>query len=285
METNNNKVVNAKINSRYSQPEQIDLLELFFILLKKWKLIVVTTLVAMLGFGIIYNFVAEQKYSASIKVYVNANNLSVSQSISLSTIDASSSLVPIYGEILNTHLVLDKVGSRLASQGYSDLDYYNLSEMITYEALSDTPVFEITVEDNDPKRAIAIANTIADVLPDQIAGIIDGSSARIVDNALSASYLSRGVLKNTILAGMVGFIFICGFILMVDYFMNDTIRDPKFLEDFGDYPILGRVPDAETVTKKKKTIKSYKQYGSRELTENMLTKDIKTKRIEQGGRK
>lgn len=262
----------------YQDEDEIDLLELFFILLNRWKYIVVTAFVTMLLFFGIYSGVATQYYSASIKMYVNADALSISNSISVSTLNASSSLVPIYGEILDTHLVLDKVGSKLASKGYKNLDYYNLTEMITSSALKDTPVFSITVKDTDPKRAIVIANTIADVLPDQIAGIIDGSSARIVDNALSSEAISRHVLRNTLIAGIVAGMFSAFIILMIDYFLNDTIRDPKLLDEFGDYPILGRVPDAQSAERKKgySYYRSYKRYGSREnLTQDALLTELK----------
>lgn len=262
----------------YQDEDEIDLLELFFILLNRWKYIVVTAFVTMLLFFGIYSGVATQYYSASIKMYVNADALSISNSISLSTLNASSSLVPIYGEILDTHLVLDKVGSKLASKGYKNLDYYNLTEMVTSSALKDTPVFSITVKDTDPKRAIVIANTIADVLPDQIAGIIDGSSARIVDNALSSEAISRHVLRNTLIAGIIAGMFSAFIILMIDYFLNDTIRDPKLLEEFGDYPILGRVPDAQSAERKKgySYYRSYKRYGSREnLTQDALLTELK----------
>ena len=282
---NKDVMENTNINTNIvnEDEDEIDLLELFFILLKRWKLIVIAALVTMVAFFGIYTNTAEQKYTASIKMYVNADSLSISQSISLSTIDASSSLVPIYGEILNTHLVLDKVGAKLATQGYDDLDYYNLSNMVSYAALSDTPVFEITVTDNDPKRAIAIANTIADVLPDQIAGIIDGSSARVVDNALSSSYVSRHTARNTIIAGFAAAVLVAVVVLIVDYFANDTIRDPKYLDEFGSYPILGRIPDAQSSAKKKGYYgyRSYKQYGHKEVSTSSVRKDIRSK----GGKK
>ena len=240
-------------NRRLQEEDTIDLLELAKILLHKWVIIaVVTILTGAACFGF-FHFTTETKYSATIKMYVNADALSVSSSISISNLNASSSLVPIYKEILNTHLVLDKVGKLLNNDGYQGIDYYYLTEnkMVSCSALNDTPVFQIVVTDTDPERAIAIANTMAKVLPTEIANIIDGSSARIVDSALSAKRLSRGVLKNSAIGAMMAFVVMCAIIIISDYFLNDSIKDIKYLEEaFPDIPVLGNIPKAQAKDRK-----------------------------------
>ena len=240
-------------NKPVRQEDTIDLLELAKILLHRWIIIlVVTVLTGAACFGF-FHFTTDTSYSATIKMYVNADALSVSSSISVSTLNASSSLVPIYKEIVNTHLVLDKVGKLLNNEGYSGIDYYYLTEnkMIECSALNNTPVFQIKVTDTDPERAIEIANTIAKVLPTEIANIIDGSSARIVDSALSAERLSRGVLKNSAIGAMLAFVIMCFIIIMNDYFLNDSISDVKYLEEtFPDIPVLGNIPRAQARDRK-----------------------------------
>ena len=240
-------------NEPVRQEDTIDLLELAKILLHRWIIIlVVTVLTGAACFGF-FHFTTDTSYSAAIKMYVNADALSVSSSISVSTLNASSSLVPIYKEIVNTHLVLDKVGKLLNNEGYSGIDYYYLTEnkMIECSALNNTPVFQIKVTDTDPERAIEIANTIAKVLPTEIANIIDGSSARIVDSALSAERLSRGVLKNSAIGAMLAFVIMCFIIIMNDYFLNDSISDVKYLEEtFPDIPVLGNIPKAQARDRK-----------------------------------
>ena len=240
-------------NKPVRQEDTIDLLELAKILLHRWIIIlVVTVLTGAACFGF-FHFTTDTSYSATIKMYVNADALSVSSSISVSTLNASSSLVPIYKEIVNTHLVLDKVGKLLNNEGYSGIDYYYLTEnkMIECSALNNTPVFQIKVTDTDPERAIEIANTIAKVLPTEIANIIDGSSARIVDSAFSAERLSRGVLKNSAIGAMLAFVIMCFIIIMNDYFLNDSISDVKYLEEtFPDIPVLGNIPKAQARDRK-----------------------------------
>ena len=240
-------------NEPVRQEDTIDLLELAKILLHRWIIIlVVTVLTGAACFGF-FHFTTDTSYSATIKMYVNADALSVSSSISVSTLNASSSLVPIYKEIVNTHLVLDKVGKLLNNEGYSGIDYYYLTEnnMISCSALNNTPVFQIIVTDTDPERAIAIANTLAKVLPTEIANIINGSSARIVDSALSAEKLSRGVVKNSAIGGLIAFVLMCALVIMIDFFFNDSINDVKYLkETYPDIPVLGNIPKAQARDRK-----------------------------------
>ena len=240
-------------NEPVRQEDTIDLLELAKILLHRWIIIFVITVLTAVGCFSFYHFTTDTKYSATIKMFVNADSLSVSDTISISSLNASSSLVPIYKEILSTHLVLDKVGKLLANDGYEGIDYYYLlgNGMISCTALNGTPIFQITVTDTDPERAIKIANTIAKVLPTEIANIIDGSSARIVDSALSAERLSRGVLKNSAIGAMLAFVIMCFIIIMNDYFLNDSISDVKYLEEtFPDIPVLGNIPRAQARDRK-----------------------------------
>ena len=240
-------------NRELMEEDTIDLLELAKVLLHRWKLILCITLLTIAGCVGFFHFTTDTKYSATIKMYVNADALSVSSSISINNLNTSSSLVPIYKEILNTHLVLDKAGKLLNSEGYTGIDYYYLTDnkMIECTALNNTPVFQIIVTDTDPERAIAIANTLAKVLPTEIANIINGSSARIVDSALSAEKLSRGVVKNSAIGGLIAFVLMCALVIMIDFFFNDSINDVKYLkETYPDIPVLGNIPKAQARDRK-----------------------------------
>lgn len=63
-------------------------------------------------------------------------------------------------------------------------DYEELSDMIETQAITGTAAFNVTVRSESPIEAELIANTIAKILPDRIAEIVDGSSVRIVDYAI-----------------------------------------------------------------------------------------------------
>lgn len=243
----------AHSSNPYMQEDYIDLLEVIRILLKKWWIIVISALLCATGFLSYKMYTYKPSYTATAKMFVNANAFSISQTISVSQITTSASLVPVYSEILNTHFVLDKVGNRLTAYGYSGLDYYSLSSKVSCKELNETPVVAITVRDSDPDRAIAIANTIAKVLPDTIQMVIEGTSAVIIDEAVSSTKVNSSITRNTVMAAMLGAIVACGIIFLDDYVLNDCIMDSKWIEDtYEDIPVLGRVPDYESEKKSRK---------------------------------
>ena len=110
-------------NRELMEEDTIDLLELVKVLLHRWKPILCIILSTIAGFVRFFYYTTETKYSSTMKMYVNADELSVSSSISITNLNTSSSLVPIYKEILNTHLVLDQAGKLLNSEGYTGIDY------------------------------------------------------------------------------------------------------------------------------------------------------------------
>lgn len=239
----------AKTTASSLRPaDTIDLLELFFVLLRRWWVILLVTIAtsaAMFGYCVT-TYVPH--YTATAKMYVNNNSINIGASqvsITTSDISAAQSLVQTYSEILQTYLVLDQVSEDLAAQGYDGFSYENLSGMISCGALHETEIFYIRVQDTDPQRAIDIVNTIVDDLPAQIALVIEGSSARTVDRAKTAQLVNPGFERKISTAAILGLVLSCCMILFFDYFLNDTLSSPEWLTTtYGKVPILGQVPNA-----------------------------------------
>lgn len=67
--------------------------------------------------------------------------------------------------------------------------------MVQAEAVNSTEVFSIDVTSPDPQEAELIANAIADILPDRIADIVEGSSVKI--RRLRDSFRRKSPLRAT----------------------------------------------------------------------------------------
>lgn len=233
---------------------EINLIDAFFAILKGWWIILLCTVVcagAMLGYCW---KTYEPSYRATAKMYVNNNAVTIGStqvSITSSDLTASQSLVNTYCEILRTYLVLDQVGRDLEKQGYLGYSYRNLVGKISCSSVNNTEIFSITVVDGDPERAIDIVNTIVDVLPDQIALVIDGSSARTVDRAQYAFIVDNGFAKKIMIAAVVGFVVSAAVVFAVNYLLNDTVENSDWLSStYSSVPILGEVPDINHTDKK-----------------------------------
>lgn len=182
-------------------------------------------------------------YESSVLMYVNNSSFSVGAakfSISSSEISAARSLVETYLVILKTRMTLNDV----ISLSGLDCTWEELSDMISAGSVNNTEVFSVTVRSDDPYEAERIANTIARVLPDKIASVVEGSSVRIVDYAVVPSERVSPSLGMYTLAGLaVGMVISCGAIAIREI-VDDRIRSEQYLlESFRGIPLLAVIPD------------------------------------------
>lgn len=239
---------------------EIDLLQVISALLKRWWILVLSAILcAAAAFGITV-FCIPPLYQSSVLMYVNNTSISVggsSISISSGELSAAKTLVNTYRVILNTRLTLEEVIQE-ADLPYS---YGELSSMITSSAVNDTEIFRITVTSHDSEEACRIANTIAEVLPDKISDVVEGSSVRLVDRAVVAnSPSSPSYSKNAALGLLLGLVLSAGIIILKE-FLDDAIRSEDWLtQTFGDtIPLLSVVPDINDKGRQK--YGKYSRYG------------------------
>lgn len=227
---------------RYQIDEiEIDVGRIFLAIMSRaWLVILVAVLCAAIAFGGSHWLLTPQ-YQASAMFYVNNSAYAVndSQSISSGDLATSRGLVNSYMVILNTRETLNEVIE------YADVDltYGQLSGMVKAESVEKTEMFRVTVTSPDPQEAHRIANAIADVLPDRIGSIIDGSSAEVVDWAVVPRVPSSpNYVKNTEIGFLVGMLLTVAVVVLMEI-RNTTIRSEDDIELVCTHPILAQVPD------------------------------------------
>ncbi len=246
------------MENRKEEYIEIDLLRLGKAMWHRaWAIVLAMLLCGSALFSYAY-FLITPTYQARALMYVNNSSISVgSTSVSLSDLSASQTLVDTYIVILKTRLTLNEVIER-AELTYS---YETLSSMIDASAVNSTEVFEIVVTDEDPVEAEKIANTIVEVLPEKIAEVMDGSSARTVDFAVvPTEKYAPSITKYTAIGLLLGLLISCG-VIVLQQLLDEQIRDEEYLTQSFGMPILAVVPDLLS-TKKGKGHYSKYGYGS-----------------------
>lgn len=220
---------------------EIDLSALMWAIWKKIWLVIVAVLVgAVIAFSYA-KFMITPLYESKALMYVNNSSISVgstSFSISSGELSAAQSLVKTYIVILKSRQTLNTVIEK-ADLPYT---YEQLAPMISAAPVNETEIFEITVTDANPEEAELIANTVAEVLPDKISDIVEGSSVRIVDYAIVPVYpVSPSVTKYTMIGFLLGGVISIGVIVLLELF-NESIRSDDYLIQTYNLPILAVVP-------------------------------------------
>lgn len=218
----------------------LDIQGLLFFFLHKWWIILLCIIAASLAaLGLTHQFVTPT-YRTNVSIYVN-NNKSVESKDYLSGSDLSTAqrLVNTYVSIAKSNRVLEKISEQLNGEYSAE----QLASCISAQQLNETEIFCIYVVHSDPEEAARIANAAADIAPQEIAALIEGTSAYVIDYAkVPNTIYSPNYVKKMSLGAVLGGVF--AVILLTLYYISDTrIKDENDLTDLYPLPVLGRIPD------------------------------------------
>lgn len=231
---------------------ELDLREIFRAVRKKaWMVLLCALLVGALVFTYTFCFVAPL-YQSSVTIYVNNGTGNNSGSISSTDLAVAIRLVNTYVNILKSDTVLEKVVEN-ARVEYTAQD---IRKMITAEPVEETEMFKVMVTAPDPNEAARIANSVAAVAPSEIASIIDGSAAKIIDYAkVPTSRHSPSYAVNTVIGIVVGAL-LAVIALALCEVLDTHVKGADDLARISPVPVIGMIPDiteeANTSAKQKK---------------------------------
>jgi capsular polysaccharide biosynthesis protein len=83
---------------------------------------------------------------------------------------------------------------------------------------------------------------LAEIAPEEISSLIEGSSARVIDYAKTPEEpFTPSYKKNIFLGGMIG-CFLAAAYVTLQYLLDVRIKDDEDLMAVAAYPILGQIP-------------------------------------------
>jgi len=214
---------------------EIDLLQLLNLILRKWWLIALTTVIVLVV-TIIYSFgFVEDQYTAESSMIVQVVNESQSD---YNNLVYGQRLVDTYEEIARSNIVLNELKSDLGIT-FSNT---SLRNMITVSGVQDTAILRLRVEYMDPVLAADIANGIVLILQDvtdDFEGLEQVEVIDIAETPLTPSGPNRTLYMaiGLVLGGMIG----VGIVLAME-FLDRKLRYPKDIEQKLGLRLLGTIP-------------------------------------------
>ncbi len=223
------------MNTNQNTVTEIDLLELFFVLLHRIKLIIFVTIVGAAVAFLVTKMFITPIYSSSSMIYIVGDSLDVS---SLVNMQVGTALTADYQVIATSRPVVEQVIENLDL----DMTYNELKEAIEVSNTTDTHIIELKVSDPSAKRAKEIVDELTDVVIDESSDIMDSGKPNIIQNGYVNKYPdSPSVVKNTILGAILGFILVCGVVIFM-FMLNDTITTEEDVEKYLGLNTLGAIP-------------------------------------------
>lgn len=227
---------------------EIDLLEVFNILISRaWIIIGAGLLLSLVAFAI-SKFVLTPTYKSTTKIYIL--NKTESQTVTYSDVQMGTQLTKDYAELINSRYVLEEVIQLLSL----DMDYGDMLDMVSVDTPADTRIVSITVEDTDPAQAMHIANSIREAASNHIQNVMDIEAVNVVESAnMPTEKASPNVMLWTFAGGLIGVFALCA-VTLIQYLMDDTIKSSEDVERYLGLSTLGLIPvvTEENSRKKKK---------------------------------
>lgn len=219
--------------------ETIDLREYFAIIKKRFWIIAIITVVAMVVSGVISFFMLSPVYESKSTLIVNTEKNEETQMITGDQFSVSQKLAVTYGEIIKSRAVLESVISNLKL----DSEYEDLVEKITVSPVKDTQIISISVQDTNPKKARDIANEIPKVFEKEVKRITKANDIQVIDKAiLPENPIKPNKIMNVAIAAVLGMM-IGLFVVFVLEYLDNKIKTPQDVEKHLDLPILGVIPN------------------------------------------
>lgn len=227
------------MNNTVREEDEIDLVDLFFYLMKRaWVIGTVLVLCLVLGFFGTKIIITPQ-YTASTRVYIlNRSNENV---VAYTDIQISTQFLKDYQELITGQNVTKEVVEKLGL----DLTPAQLAKKISVSSPDGTRILQINVTDSSPRNAATIANKVQEVAAEQIQSIMDIDAVRLIYSAdVPTAPSSPNALKNTLLAGLAGAA-LTVMLFVVIYLLDDTIRTEDDVARYLNLPVLGIIPISE----------------------------------------
>lgn len=214
------------------------LLELFRLLKKHLRLVILLPVVCALVVGLYSIFFVRSTYTATASMYVLAQGESSNSTNLYSDLNASQMLTNDVAKLLKSDRIVNQVGSEV---GVDELKGYKVN--VTSETTS--RVITLSVTGPDPQTAADIVNKMMKDVSDVARSVMSIRSVNPINQAqapISPSGPNR--LLYTAVAFLVG-LFAAIVIVVVADMLNTRVRGPEDLEELIDVPVIGRIPTIE----------------------------------------
>ena len=221
---------------------EIDLLDLAYALLDKWRYLLVCLLAGAVIFGAYSYFLIAPTYQSTAKLYVvSASDDSV---VNLSDLNLGTSLTADYEQLMLSYPVLNRVIDRLGLDTTSEA----LAGAFSLNNPSDTRILEITATSTDPQMAMDLAQTMAEEAIDYLPETMSTLAPNLAQKAkLPEHKVAPSNTKYAMMGAMLGFL-LCAAFFVVKYLMDDTIHSADDMEKYFGLVPLTTIPDSDQVT-------------------------------------
>ena len=234
--------VNNSINNRQSAngETEIDLLQIVRVIWKNLWIIILGGIAGGIIALAVTLFLIEPTYRSSFTAYVN-NRTSTNQStemISNADTSAAQQLTHTYAAIMTSRPIVEEA---IEAAGL-DYRYGSVQNAISTSITSSTALITVNVTLASPNDALALAQALAEVSPDYMENIVEGSSMKVVSYpVLASSQFAPNPKRNTAMGVLIGLVILIAFVV-IRSLIDTRVKSEKELEEEFGIRVIGTIP-------------------------------------------
>ena len=233
-----------KENYNYYEDEMeddvLDIEDLIFTLLRRWKLIILT-MIPVLVLGVIFANTRPTLYQAETSLMISGNNVGIS--LDRGDIDLNQKLTVTYLELAKSKVILQNVIRKFDLKENEK----TLASNISILPVADTEIIKLSYKDRDPQLAAVITNEIAKQFIARVSEVMRVRNISVIDRAdVPQRPLPKKRVLIVIASAMAGLVLGVGVAFIVE-FMFAKLRKPKDMEKILGVPMIGMIPEFENI--------------------------------------
>ena len=231
--------MDTQYNSSASDEIEIDLREIFAVLLHyAWAIILSAIIVGAAAFAL-SKFVITPTYESTTRIVILAKD-SGESAITYSDMQLGTQLTKDYAELITSRYVVEQVIENFQL----DTTYDKYVGKINVVTPSDTRIIDITMTDEDPELAKQMVDELRSIAAKRIEEVMAVDAVNLVDEGYVATEPSDpSVLKWTAIGVLLGG-FMAAAVVLIRYLLDDTIKSSEDIERYLKLSTLALIPIA-----------------------------------------
>ncbi len=218
---------------------EINIIELLNVMIRKWWLIAILVLVCGGGTYIYTDLFMEPMYKTDGSIYVNceteADRVDVA---STGRIESNARLARTYIDVLQARSFLTEVARDLNNK----YTYMQIENMIAIESINETELLKITAEGHSPEDICAIVESILQRAGEHLVTIVKAGSVEVVDTPFVPSVpFSPNKARNALIGAIAGVVIAVGCIFLMELF-DTHVKTAEEMKKRYPEPVLGEIP-------------------------------------------
>ena len=219
------------------EEQVISISEIIDAVKKRWKIIVLTTVLATVVSGIFSFFVISPTYEASTKIFIGKEGAE-SEGYNSSDVSMYQNLIKTYSELIKTK---DLVNKAIDNSEY-DLSVNSVLNDITVNTLTGTQILQISYQSKSPSIAKNILESVTNEFINKAQELVPNGNVKILESVeLPENPVAPNKTMNIAIAFILGMMVGFGIVFLLEY-LDNTYKNKEQLEKDLDIPVLGVIP-------------------------------------------